>query len=246
MTSMRKLLSILAVSALALLPARADLIVNELYGFNVSGVAALPSISFQACSTDGTNLTTYTFNSVAIGTASATRRVILGVVGEDSATIFSISSATVDAVAATEVADEDGTGVVNSGIYISDVVSSGTTANVTVTFSEAIQSGTVCVWAVYDLNSPTATSIAVDDDTASGVVVLTLSTTTADGVAVGICGNQSNTSVAGWAVLNERFDSANGETAYTGADAAATGSSMSVTCDYSGTVDATGAAAAFR
>jgi len=247
MDAFGKLLSILAVSALALLPARADLIVNELHGFNVSGAAALPSISFIACSASTADATTYTFTDVAAGTEGATRRYLVGVILEDGTLNYGVASMTVEAVAATEIVDNDGARSISGALYISEVVASGTVIDIVVTNTEAVTSTTICWWAVYDLTSPTPTSSVDVNAINDGVLALTLSSTTINGVAVGVCGASAQPFTTTWAVLTERIDTTHAESSYSAADAAATGASMSVTCDYaSGGDRVVGVAAAFR
>jgi hypothetical protein len=199
------------------------------------------ALSRATCVTSTSNATTYNFTPAVPAGSSATDTGLIVVVamGEDNATVFNVSNVVIGGVAATEVVDEDGTGVVEQGWSAATAVD--------VTFSEALAgSATVCVWMLKNLQSLTPTSSVQDDDTASGALVLTTGTTTSGGFVVGGCITQDTSVTTTWAVLSEREDADNGEHDYSNADAAATGASMSNTCDWSSTGDASGVAAAFR
>ena len=201
------------------------------------------------CATSTTNATTYNFTNVGTGsTETDTGLIVVIAMGEDNAATFGVNSVTVNGVPFSEVIDEDGTGVVDAALYRGPVeMRGGTLATVDVTFSEALAgSATVCAWLLKNLQSLTPTSSVQDDDTSSGALVLTLGSTTSGGFAVGACLTETTGQTTTWAVLTEREDADNGEHDYSNADAATTGSSMSVTCDWTGTGDASGVAAAFR
>lgn len=200
------------------------------------------------CETSTSNATTYNFTTIDTGsTATDTGLVVIVAMGEDSAVTFGVNGVTVNGIVYTEVVDEDGTGIVDAALYRSPVeVQGGSLATVDVTFSEAVTSATVCAWMLKNLQSLTPTSSIQDDDTASGALVLTTGTTTSGGFVIGGCISQDTSVTTAWAVLTEREDTANAEHSYSNADAAATGASMSNTCDYSGTGDTSGVAAAFR
>lgn len=213
---------------------------------------ALPSYTRGTCVSDTSNLTTYNsagFQALGTGASDAdTVLVIVGVMSEDSAGTYNVSSMTIDGNAATELVDEAGSTFANTAIYASaTTMTNAATVNVSVTFSEALTgSATVCAWALKDLLSTTPTSTVADDATTSDALVLTLSSTTANGIALGVCTNIGAADAATWAVLTEREDTQSAEMDYSNADAATTGSSMSVTCDWTGTNNASGSAAAFR
>lgn len=178
---------------------------------------------------------------------SASVNVVVAVLLEDSASNFSVSSMTIDGNAATERADEDGTGAVNAALYSTSAAITGAASlNVSVSASEAVTSAVVCVWALQNLSSSTPTSSNFDDDTNSAALVLTLSSTTSGGYAVGACIGTATADTVAWAVLTEREDTQHAEADYSNADGATTGSSMSVTCDFTNSNDNSGVAGAFR
>jgi hypothetical protein len=176
---------------------------------------------------------------------SWTVEVVVIALGEDSASLFGVSGITFDGVGGSEIADEDGTGGVNAALYVRSMTGASSVSTVT-TYGEGVTSNVVCGWAFAGLASATPDSSAFDDDTASGPLVLTLGTTNATGFAVGGCINTGIADTTTWAVLGEQEDTEHAEADYSNADASATGASMAVTCDWSGSTDASGVAAAFH
>ena len=213
-----------------------------------------PSLTRGTCVTDTANATTY--NSAgfqATGTGASDSDVVLvvvGVIAEDNATVFGCGSMTIDGAAASEIIDEDGTGITNTCLYrAASASANNATVNVSVTFSEALTgSATVCAWALQDLVTNTPDSSVADDDAASGALVLTTGTTVSPGFVVSVCGSDATGQTTTWAVLSERQDTCDAEKCYSNADAASTGASMANTCDWgtSATADTSGVAAAFH
>lgn len=252
---MRRFLSALLALALAALPlsapASADFGAQFYSGQGNAQPIEAATLARATCVSDTSDATTYNpagFQSISTGlTATDTALIVWGIASEDGAATFGIGSSSVNGIAGSEPTDQGGTGLVNTAIYAAPYPMSGVaTVNISVTHSEAVTGVTVCVWALKNLLSATPTSSISDEDTASGALVLTLGTNTLGGFGVGICNNTSATSAATWAVLTEREDTQNADFDYSNADAATTGSSMSVTCDWTNTNDAAGSAAAFR
>lgn len=212
-----------------------------------------PSMTRGTCVTDTTNATTY--NSVgfqATGTGASDGDqvlVVVGVVSEDSASAYGVSSMTIDGVTATEVVDEDASSVgMNAAIYRAAALASGAaTVNVSVTFTEAITSATVCAWALKDLVSMGQDGAIADDESLSADLVLTTDPTRAPGFVVGVTGLLSGTAsnTVAWTNINEQQDAENGECQYSNADAATTGASMSITANWTDD-GSSGATAAFH
>lgn len=224
---MRKLTS--TICALALLlsqAAHAQLMVNELNGFNAGG-ATPATVSFEGCTTNINNLTTYTFNNVAIGTAASDRIVVVGVSAEDGATVFNTSSMTIGGNAATERVDTAAASTTFTTSIYNLLVTSGTTATVAVTMTEAVEALNICVWAVYGL----ASAVPLSTDSFSGTGSATLSTTGDGGV---IIGSAAHSGIAGnsvvWEVppLTSRADATSAEMAYGAADMTTTGASVTI------------------
>src|SRR5690242_20940342 len=117
---------------------------GELQGFNVGG--SNPSISFVACTSSTSDLTTYTFSSHSLGT-EGNRTTIVGVFGHDSAANdFSVSSVTVAGNAATEQYDYPVAQSYQLEVALYTISNpTGATGDIVVTFSEGINTATVCV-----------------------------------------------------------------------------------------------------
>lgn len=226
---------------LAVSTAQAGFLINSFISFPVP-----PVLTFLQCANDTTDLTTYTLSAQNVGTAGATRKTIIGIVGVDNATVFGVSTVTVGGDSATEIVDEDGTGIDDSAIYILDNPV-GTSEDVVVTFSEAISAIGVCLWEADGLSSSTAVASVANDDTASAAISLNLNTS-ASSLTVGVCGT-TNSATATWVGLTERADAGGVQIVYTAADFtedATPATPLTVSCDYTGTNDATGVAATFR
>lgn len=240
-TSMKRLLSIFIVALFVPFQAFAQAGAGDNFDF--------PAVVLyrSTCVTSTSNATTYNFNAISNPIPDADSGVAyVGIVGEDSTTVFSINSATIEGVSASEQVDEDGTGLVNSGFYTIPRRSGLSSVDVAVTFSEAITGAGVCLW-VADYSNPgdADNAGAIDDDTASGALVLTLSPTTPTpgGAILGVCIADGVAASTTWAVAGEVEDTQNAEFDYSNADLTSTGTgSNSVTCDWSGSADASGAA----
>lgn len=248
---MRHLLVGLLALCLAVLPASADFGAQFYSQQGKAQPIEAATLVRATCVSDTTDTTTYNpagFQAISTGlTTTDTALIVWGIASEDGAATFGIGSSSVNGIAGSELTDQGGTGLVNTAIYAAPYpISGAATVNISVTHTEAVTGVTVCVWALKNLRSATATSVVSDEDTASGALVLTLGTNTLGGFGVGICNNTSATSAATWAALTEREDTANADFDYSNSDAATTGSSMSVTCDWTNTNDAAGSAAAFR
>lgn len=232
---------------LALTPARSQLIISELHGFNAGG-AALPSYSFRGCTASTTDATTYTHTSVDIGTDTGSSRTIVVATGSgDTQATFSVSTLTVGGVTATSAVQSSSANSELSTLYYVTGVS-GATGDIVVTHSETVTSNQVCVWALYDLNSSAPS--ATNSSTGTSGAALTLSVNTqAAGVTVGMCSNRSSGQTFTWTGLTESSDASDGsEQTYSSADLLISSAStpLSITCDPTGTASDTGVAASFR
>lgn len=197
------------------------------------GATVDATISYRTQSSDVVDRSTYTFSALDIGTASATRHVVVGVIS--SGTSPSVSSVTVAGNSATMVVQVDESNL-RIGLWIV-AVSSGTTGDVVVTHSSSMLRCGVIVWAVYDLSSATATATATD-------IVPTLSqslTINAGGIGIGLAdGYQSGSAQTWtWTELTENVDAAfNDGTNYdnmSGASlASAAGTTITVTATKTG------------
>lgn len=110
------------------------------------------------------DLTTYTFNNVGIGTASASRHVIVGVHLSAAAT-SDISSITVGGVSATKLAEANASTEKDTALWIA-AVPTGTTATVVVNSATSGHRCIVATWASY---ASASSATATDSDSGSGV-----------------------------------------------------------------------------
>lgn len=208
------------------------LMVNHLIGFGGGG-SSPASVAYQANAVLGT-FTTFTYTGIAIGTASATRYVVVGLTSISSAAT-TITSVTIGGVLATNVItqkkDNGGVDIVQA-FYIA-AVPTGTTANVVVVYSVSQYRAGCATWSLDNLLSATATATASNTaDPANASIDVA-----AGGVLLGF-GAQSNSSCTyTWTNLTEVFDYNGGADNITmsGASAAfaAAQTALSVTCDPS-------------
>ncbi|MDZ4818541.1 MAG: hypothetical protein SGJ20_06155, partial [Planctomycetota bacterium] len=206
------------------------------------------TISFVSCTTSAANLTTYTFTAHATGTAG-TRKTIVGVTGEDGTSDFSVDSMTVGGVSAAEVVDSaNASSAIQSALYIIDNPS-GTTADIVVTFSEAVTSSAVCVFAAYDISSETAVATASQYQATSANIVLSLDVS-ADGVAVGQSAFEGSSQTTTWAGLVENApESCSAEACASSAhytEDATASSPLTAGSDWTGSGESIGVSASFR
>lgn len=137
---------------------------GRLIGFGVGGQAA--RIAYVSVFEDATDASSYTATAQAIGTAAADRVVLVGVVSRQSGSVPSISSVTIGGnAAASIVSTTHATDFSISAIY-GLLVTSGTTANIVVTFGAAQQR---CAIVVFEMNGTggSATAFATATDNAA-------------------------------------------------------------------------------
>lgn len=242
---MKKIVTVLALIALALCgPARAQLEVTQLHGFNVGGDAA-PVITFLQCSTSNpTGSNPYTFASQNVGAEAAGRYTIVGVAAEDGSSSFGVNSMTIGGDSATEIVDEGGTRSASAALYIMSNPS-GTSESIVVTMSEAITNSSVCLWSVTGLSSATATDTATGNSNTNPAAIALDVDLSAGGVGAAVCGETGTSVTFLWSGFNEQADGTATGMNRTAADYTATaaepGKSVSVTRNGSG---ASGCAAA--
>lgn len=237
-------LLIAAAYLFAACTAQAGFFVNS---YSLAPVGTPASVAFQACTSDTSDLTTYSFAGAAIG-PEGNKTVAVVVTGGDPATAFGVSSMTIGGVSATELVDFEGVGrLTNTAIYALGSVT-GTTATISVTWSEAITEMQICVFALYDLNSATPTN-TVSGFTTGGAALSLDSNVDALGVVVGGCSTAAASQTHTWTGLTERSDATVGGYSDTSADYtedASPSSPLTIVCDVTGINATTGAVAAFR
>lgn len=178
-----------------------------------------PKMQFINSYVDPNNFTTYTFSSVSFGEPTNRSLVVVYVSGHDQNS-RSISSVTIGGVAATEVTASSA-GIMCGGLYQAYV--SGASGDVVVTFSGECDAAGVGVWALYDLQSTTASSAASNASTSTSVAVNV--NTLANGFLIaGGAARTGTTRTYSWTNATERFDAT-----YTGSNSGHTGADFDTT-----------------
>lgn len=245
---MKKFLSLLCSCFLFLSSiAHAELMVNQLDGFDVGGGLGPVSSTFIGCTDITTANTIYTYTAHAVGTADPNRTTLVMVYGDD-ATVFGVSTVTVNGDSATEVVDQEGAGsLVDVAIYVlANPV--GTAEDIVVTWSEAIARSSVCVYSVLNLISLTPVATTTDFETSSAQGTLSISTT-AGGIAFLATVNRNNdgtNTLVG--VTSDSTVLSNGTWTYDAASAltSTTEAPRTITSDWGGGGDASFVSASFR
>lgn len=179
--------------------------------------SALPTLAYQTAATSGTDTTSYSFTSTAIGTdTGSSRTIIVGVFGTETTT-STISSITVGGVSGTLIhSNTQSAGAQSSRVafYAFQGVS-GTTATVAVTWSTAQTRSGIIVWAAYNLSSITA--VATASSTSMTAPALNVNTS-ADGMVLA-CGHCNGSSTYAWTGVTERTDTQVETVGWSGGDA---------------------------
>lgn len=118
--------------------------------------ASVLTTTYYGQTSDTVDRSIYTFSSFAIGPASGERRIVVAVTGfiGDSATI---SSVTIGGVSAT-LHVTTGSGSAHPGAVASAVVSSGTAADVVITFSTTVSACSIEVYALTGRSTSASTT----------------------------------------------------------------------------------------
>lgn len=228
---MKRLISLFAALALGLLPASAQMMTLTGAGLGAAGGAA-PTITLTASARVSQVSTTCTFTSTNIGTASASRRVIVGA-GTDNGGA-DVTAVDIGGTAASQVVQVTG-GDLGSELWIAHVTT-GTSVTITVTAGTAANSCSIGVWDAQNLTSDTAVDTGADAD---GDISDTL--TTAVGVGVGMLmavdvGGGSPT--VAWTGLTENFESPfSSDFVASGASVVTTAGSLAITSTLTGTLN---------
>jgi hypothetical protein len=145
----------------------------------------MTSLSFRTSANSGStdqSVSSVTFTSMDIGTASSTRYVVFGIAGRDaSATVTAFSSVTLAGTNMTSLVQQFDSGSF-AGLFILNVTT-GTTADIVVTWNHTVSRWAGATWACYDLLS--ATPRATNSSTSSGTSTLDVNTI-ANGIIIDI------------------------------------------------------------
>lgn len=205
--------------------------------------AKTPSVSYRNLYSSTANNASYTFTSCDIGTANASRLIVVQVHGAAPIGTIAVSSLT--------IAGTGATGYQNTArIYPTSLwalsVPTGTTANIVVQFSGSSNNCLIAVYALYDLNSSTPIDTQANTATGSNVVSTTVSARQKGIVIAGITGNSNATTT--WSGVTERYDQTVETAVRSGGDStiATTNASYSVQATTSASINMVLAAGSWR
>lgn len=203
-----------------------------------------PSISFEDSAFDdvtGSTSSPATFTGVSFGSASGSRRVLVGAAISTNGT----PSVTIGGVSATQVALATN-GAVKAGLYLVDLPT-GTSGTVVVSSTAVRGDAFIAVWAVYNIRSSTPTATATDTGATPWDVSLNVEHR---GVAASfLFGNGTGVASASWTGMTEDVDTlGDGTSVYTGASytAVAAQSPLSVTASVTSATAGAICSASFR
>jgi hypothetical protein len=155
-----------------------------------------PTLTFTHSASDPSNLTTYTYSTVALGTESADRKILLAVhTNADGPGIP--TSAVINGVSATLLSNTTGL-----GLFIADVPT-GTSVTITATFSTTASRSAIGVWSLKGVSRPS--DIFTNLSTGTGTVAST-SVTARRGDAVVAIVSHRNAADLVWTGGTERYD----------------------------------------
>lgn len=190
-----------------MIPRKRGRLISLFFGGGAAGAPAPISVSIVGTDhkVDPTDLQVFTFSACALGTASAGRRIIVGVSGRASSASAAVSSITVGGVSATKVIEALDSSFHNSaGLWIADVPN-GATGDVVVTFGAVVQRAGICVWSMTGAASAVASDTDSNNTTAANVAVITKTLTIPTrGGAIGYSfGTFAGGTTASWTNLTE-------------------------------------------
>jgi len=175
------------------------MLATRLMGASAAKVAQL---SYHTVVSSTTNASSYTFSSVDIGTASSDRLVIVTVHAVTATSAINITGVTVAGVSATEQVTAPNTNI-RTAIYTA-LVSSGTTANITVTTSITAGSMAVATYSLKNYNSATPESTLSVEGTPTATGNLTFGSNAA--VVAATSGGTASSTVSWSSPLTENYD----------------------------------------
>lgn len=142
-----------------------------------------PTMSYVSSNSSTAGSDPVTFTAQSIGTADATRKIIVAV-GWSSAADQTISSMTIGGVSAAQVvATDTSSGSGGAAIWIADVPT-GTTGDIVIDWSGSVARCAIAVYRVVNLTSSTATDTDTATSASSGVISVSACTIPANGFAI--------------------------------------------------------------
>lgn len=203
-----------------------------------SGNVAVPaSITYETFVSDIADLSTYTYNSVDIGTADDNRYVVVGVTVDGG---FDVKSVHIAGIAASQVVLSETNNNNRVALYMAHVPT-GTTATINVNFVTTAARSIVTVWSV----TPLITPIIVDTATSTASPAALSLDVVPGSVGMGITYNESETESHTWVGLTENVETGNidGVESSAASNNFTTTETVTITDTYSGSTDVVGCSA---
>ena len=194
------------------------LMINNLSGFGASGSSAIPLTStFLQATSDSTDQTTYTFSSVNIGAADATRRVVVAFhwsVQNAARTAVSLSIAGVASDLHVQTTTGPTSAQQDCGVLLfSSLVPTGTSGNIVVTMSGAMGRATIYTYRQIG-GTGTSAFATMTDNVISGTTLTGTLNIPTDGTLYAAATSQilsGNTTT--WTGITEEYDAPHAEAA---------------------------------
>lgn len=210
---------------------------------NPESAVTPPSGNYNTNTGSSTAGTSFTFTSVSIGTASSSRYVVVAMIAQGAAA--SPTSVTVGGISATQAAAAV-TSSNRAELWIANVTS-GTTADIVITFAASTTRCAVGSYSVYDIVSTTPIDTATSSTTS---MTLSVNTNT-NSVVIGTAFSSSTAPDATWVGVTENYDtdafgSGGGRTTTGGIATGVVGATpRTVTCTVTGASSPVGVAASW-
>ena len=206
--------------------------------FNRRSTTSSPvTLEYVGNAVSGANATAYTFSSHALGTAGATRQVVVGASGTTSS-VIAVSTLTVAGVSAALVVASPAAGEGSTELWVA-AVPTGTTGDIVVTWASAQARCGIGVWAIFDAaTGASATAVSVAAPLSASLTI------PPGGVGIGQA-HVATGATATWANLTEDFDAdTEASRDYSGASSDTAGS-PTITCTWTSSANPAMAVAAW-
>lgn len=221
-------------------PAKALLQSNQLIGFGAGGGAAAATVTFTDSSVDATDATAYTFSTQSIGTAAADRKIVVAAdTAGGAASADGVSGITVGGEALTQVAATIAPLGDETQVELwQGTITTGTTADIIVTWNGAHGRCGIGVWAVTGAGA--AASDTVEDNSSTTAETGTIDVPAGGVLIAAVVHTATGTKTHVWTGPTEDYDEeVESNIGHSGASLAyaAAQTGLTVTATFSAAVD---------
>jgi hypothetical protein len=186
-----------------------SLLVTQLSGFGVGGSGVTEAV-YTTSGFDETDLSTYSFASVGLGTVGRPRDIVAAIWYHSIGAHRTVSSITADGVSGTLLASalrSGGGAELDLALYSFPGTGMAATGTLSFTLNAGAARAGYAVWAVYNLINTTA--VATSSATGASPHTLDLNAVNG-GVVIGVSNSFSSPDFS-WTGLNEDFETADGD-----------------------------------